>query len=82
MDVWAKLRPLVRKVWRSTDEKRYSVYERGRDRERKEAERRDASAKRSAESQRGAAERERGYELRYDAERAAQEMPPADDSSK
>jgi hypothetical protein len=85
MDLLAKLRTLVRKVWRSTAEKRYLVYERKREWDRKEAERRDASVERSAERKRGEAERERGYEERYDAERAAKESraePPPGDTGK
>jgi hypothetical protein len=84
MDVVAKLRTLVRKGWRSTAANSYSLYERKRERERKEAKRRDAGVERSAESNRREAERERVYEERYDAERAAKESraepPPADTS--
>ena len=84
MDALAKLRTLVRKGWRSTAANSYSLYERKRERERKEAERRDAGVERSARSKREEAERERGYEQRYVAERAAKESQgatsPADSS--
>lgn len=84
MDALAKLRTLVRKGWRSTAANSYSLYERKRERERKEVERRDAGVERSAQSKREEAERERGYEQRYVAERAAKESqaatPPPDTS--
>jgi hypothetical protein len=75
----------VRKGWRSTAPDSYSQYKRGRDRERKQAERGREDAERLAERERGEAERGREYEERYAAEHAAEEPQteaPRDDTSK
>jgi hypothetical protein len=80
-----KLRKVLRKGWRSTNRDSYSYYKRGRDRDRKEAERGRKEADRSAELGREEARRGREYEERYAAERAAvepQTEAPRDDRGK
>ena len=84
MGVLDKLRKVgnsVRKGWRSTGPDSYFQYKRGRDRQRKRAERGREYADRSAELEHKEAQRVRGYEERYTAERKAEEAPQ-DDTSK
>jgi hypothetical protein len=63
----------VRKGWSSTNPDSYSHYKRGRERQRKQAERSLEEADRSAELDREDVRRGREYEERYAAERAAEE---------
>jgi hypothetical protein len=75
MGVLGKLREVgnyMRKGWRSTGPDSYSHYKRGRERQRKEAERGREDADRTAELEREEARRGRDYEERYAAERAAE----------
>jgi hypothetical protein len=75
-DVLDKLRKVgnyVRKGWSSSDPDSYSHYKRGRERQRKQAERSREEADRSAELEREEVQRGREYEERYAAERAAEE---------
>lgn len=67
----------VRKGWRSTGPDSYSHYKRGREQQRKQAERGLKNADRSAALEREEARRGREYEERYAAERAA-EKPQAE----
>jgi hypothetical protein len=76
MGVLDKLRKVgnsIRKGWRSTGPDSYFQYRRGRERQRKQAERGREDTERSAELERGAAQRGREHEERYAAERAADE---------
>jgi hypothetical protein len=76
MVLFDKLRKVgnyVRKGWSSTDPDSYSHYKRGRERQRKQAERGRKEADRSAELDREEVQRGREYEERYAAERAAEE---------
>jgi hypothetical protein len=88
MGVLDKLRTVgnfARKGWRSANPDSYSHYKRGRDRERKDAERGQKEADRSAELGREEARRGREYEERYAAERPAekpQTEAPRDDIAK
>ena len=88
MDVLGELRKVgnfMRKGWRSTNPDSYSHYKRGRERQRKDAERGSKDADRSAELRREEARRGREYEERYSAERAAEEPQteaPRDDMGK
>ena len=75
----------VRKGWRSTGPDSYFQYKRGRDRQRKRAERGRQDADRSAELEREEVQRGREHEERYAAERAAEEpqtKAPPDDTNK
>jgi hypothetical protein len=75
----------VRKGWGSTNPDSYSHYKRGREHQRKQAERSRAEADRSAELDREEVRRGREYEERYAAERAAEEPQtesPRDDMGK
>jgi hypothetical protein len=88
MGVLDKLRKVgnsVRKGWRSTGPDSYFQYKRGRDRQRKRAERGREYADRSAELEREEVQRGREHEERYAAEHAAEEpqtKAPPDDTSK
>ena len=76
MGVLGKLRQVgnyMRRGWHSTDPDSYSSYRRGRERERKQAERSREEADDSAELERQEVQRGREYEERYAAERAAEE---------
>jgi hypothetical protein len=76
MGVLGKLRKAdsyMRKGWRSTNPDSYSHYKRGRERQRKQAERGREEANRSAKLDREAVQRGREHEERYAAERAAKE---------
>ena len=76
MGVLDKLRKVgnyVRRGWRSTAPDSYFQYRRGRERERKQAERGRKNADRSAELEREKAQRGHEYDERYAAERAAEE---------
>ena len=73
LDKLRKVGNYVRKGWRSTAPDSYFQYRRGRERQRKQAERGREDTKRSAELERGAAQRGREHEERYAAERAADE---------
>ena len=73
----------VRKGWGSTNPDSYSHYKRGRERQRKQAERSSEEANRSAELEREEVRRGREYEERYAAELAAekpQTESPRDDN--
>jgi hypothetical protein len=75
----------IRKGWRSTRPDSYSQYKRGRERQRKQAERDLEDTDRSAGLKREEAQRKREYEERYAAERAAAESQaeaPPDDTGK
>jgi hypothetical protein len=79
MGVLEKLRKVgnsVRKAWRSTGPNSYFQYRRGRERQRKQAERGREDTEHSAELEREAAQRGREHEERYEAERAADEPEP------
>ena len=85
MPVFDKLRRVgnyIRKGWRSTGPDSYFQYKRGRERQRKQAERVRKDADRSARLEREEAQRGREYKERYTAERAAEESrgeaPPDD----
>ena len=83
LDKLRKAGNYVRKGWSSTNPDSYSHYKRGRERERKQAERGRTEADRSAELDREEAQRGREYEERYAAERAAEEPQtetPRDDT--
>jgi len=85
LDRLRKVGNYVRRGWRSTDRDSYSHYKRGREHQRKEAERGREHADRSAELEREEARRGREYEERYAAERASEEPqtdPPRDDLGK
>jgi hypothetical protein len=85
LDKLRKVGTYMRKGWRSTNPDSYSYYKRGRDRERKEAERGRKEADRSAELGREEVRRGREHEERYAAERAAEEPQteaPRDDIGK
>jgi hypothetical protein len=85
LDKLRKVGNYLRKGWSSTDPDSYSHYKRGRDRRRKQAERSDEEADRSAELDREKVRRGREYEERYAAERAAEEPQtetPRDDTGK
>jgi hypothetical protein len=85
LDRLRKVGNYMRKGWRSNDPDSYSHYKRGRERERKEAERGREHADRSAELEREEVRRGREYEERYAAERAAekpQTESPRDDMGK
>jgi hypothetical protein len=76
MDVLGKLRQAgnyMRKGWHSTNPDSYSYYKRGRERERKQADRSRGEADHSVELDRKRVQRGREYEERYAAERAAEE---------
>jgi hypothetical protein len=75
----------IRRGWRSTGPDSYFQYKRGRERERKAAERGREDTDRSAGLEREQALRKREYEERYTAERAAEESQaeaPPDDTGK
>jgi hypothetical protein len=75
--VFDKLRSVgayIRKVWRSTGPDSYFQYKRGRERERKQADRVRKGADRSAGLEREEAQRTREHKERYTAERAAEEL--------
>jgi hypothetical protein len=85
LDKLRKVGNYVRKGWGSTDPDSYSHYKRGRERQRKQAERSREEAERSAELDRKEVQRGREYEERYAAERAAEERQtesPRDDKGK
>jgi hypothetical protein len=85
LDKLRKVGNYVRRGWRSTAPDSYFQYRRGRERERKEAERGRKDADRSAELEREEVQRGLEYEERYAAERAAEESQtkaPPDDMSK
>jgi hypothetical protein len=85
LDRLRKVGNSVRKGWRSTGPDSYSQYRRGREHQRKRAERGREYADRSAELDREEEQRGREYEERYAAERAAeapQTKAPPDDTSK
>ena len=63
----------VRRRWGSTDPDSYYHYRQGRERERKQAERRREAEERHGEQEREEAERGREHEERYRAERPAEE---------
>lgn len=72
MGLWDKLSRVgsyVRKRRRSLGPEGYSQFKRGREYERKRADREREQAKDSAEQEREVAEREREYEERYTGER-------------
>jgi hypothetical protein len=73
LDKLRKVGDVVRKGWRSTGPDSYFQYKRGRERQRKQAERGREDTERSAELERGAVQRGREHEERYAAERAADE---------
>jgi hypothetical protein len=76
MGVLDKLRQVgnsIRQGWRSTAPDSYFQYKRGRERQRKQAERADEQADRSAELKLEEVQRGREYDERYTAERAAEE---------
>jgi hypothetical protein len=73
LDQLRKVGNYVRKGWSSTNPDSYSHYKRGRERQRKQAERGREHADRFAELEREEARRGREYEERYAAERAAEE---------
>jgi hypothetical protein len=73
LDRLRKVGNFIRKGWRSTGPDSYFQYRRGRERQRKQAERGRQDTERSAELERGAAQRGREHEERYEAERAAEE---------
>jgi hypothetical protein len=80
-----KVGKYVRKGWSSSDPDSYSHYKRGRERQRKQAERSHEEADRSAKLEREEVQRGREYEERYAAERAAEEAQtksPEDDMGK
>jgi hypothetical protein len=72
LDRLRKVGNSVRKGWRSTNPDSYSQYRRGRERQRKRAERGREDADRSAELEREEVQRGREYEERYAAEREAE----------
>ena len=84
MSVFDKLRSVgnyIRRGWRSTDPDSYFQYKRGRERQRKRAERALEEDDRSAELKLKDVQRGREYDERYTAERAAEEPqrePPPD----
>jgi hypothetical protein len=88
MRMFDKLRNVgnyLRKGWRSTGPDSYFQYKRGRERERKQADRARKHVDRSAGLEREEAERTREHQERYTAERAAEESQveaPADDTGK
>jgi hypothetical protein len=85
LDRLRKVGNSVRKGWRSTNPDSYSQYRRGRERQRKRAERGREDADRFAELEREEVQRGREYEERYAAEREAeapQTKAPPDDTSK
>ena len=85
LDKLRKVGNYVRKGWRSTGPDSYFQYKRGRERQRKQAERGREDDDRSAELEREEVQRGREYEERYAAERAAKEpqsQAPRDDTSK
>jgi hypothetical protein len=85
LDKLRKVGNYVRKGWGSTASDSYFQYRRGRERQRKEEERGQEYADRSAELEREEVQRGREYEERYAAERAAAEPQaeaPRDDVSK
>jgi hypothetical protein len=73
LDKLRKVGNYIRKGWSSTNPDSYSHYKRGRELERKQAERGRKEADRSAELDREEVQRGREYEERYAAERAAEE---------
>jgi hypothetical protein len=76
MGVRDKLRAIgnyVRTRWRSTDPDSYQQYRAERERERKQEEQRREHTERSSERELEGAAREREYDERYAAERAAEE---------
>jgi hypothetical protein len=73
LDKLRKVGNYVRRGWSSTDPHSYSHYKRGRERQRKQADRSREEADRSAELEREEVQRGREYEERYAAERAAEE---------
>ena len=79
MVVREKLRNIVtyvRTLWRPTGPDSYHQYRAEHERERKQAAHARAQSERSDEREREGAERERGYEERYRAERVAEEPGP------
>jgi hypothetical protein len=85
LDRLRKVGNYVRKGWSSTNPDSYSHYKRGRERQRKQAERGREHTDRFAEQEREEARRGREYEERYAAERAAEEPQtdaPRDDRGK
>jgi hypothetical protein len=73
LDKLRKVGNYVREVWSSANPDSYSHYKRGRELQRKQAERSRAEADRSAELDRKQVQRGREYEERYATERAAEE---------
>ena len=73
LDKLRKVGSYVRKGWRSTAPDSYFQYRRGRERQRKQEERGQEYADRSALLEREEVQRGREYEERYAAERAAAE---------
>ena len=76
MHMFDKLRSVgnyIRRGWRSTGPDSYFQYKRGRERQRKQAEQGRKYADRSAALEHERAQRVRGHEERYAAERAAEE---------
>jgi hypothetical protein len=73
LDKLRKVGNYLRKGWGSTNPDSYSRYKRGREHQRKQAERSRQEADRSAELEREEVQRGREYEERYAAERAAEE---------
>jgi hypothetical protein len=89
MGVFDKLRRVgnyVRRGWPSMSPDSYFQYKRGRERQRKQAEQGRKYADRSAELKYEEAQRVRGHEERYAAERAAEEpeteTPQSDTSTR
>jgi hypothetical protein len=84
MGVFDKLRRVgnyVRRGWPSMSPDSYFQYKQGRDRQRKQTEQARKAADRSADLEHKEAQRVRGYEKRYAAERKAEEARQ-DDTSK
>jgi hypothetical protein len=85
LDKLRKVGNYIRKGWSSTNPDSYSHYKRGRELERKQAERGRKEADRSAELDREKVQRGREHEERYAAERAAEEPEkesPEDETGK
>jgi hypothetical protein len=84
MGVFDKLRRVgnyVRRGWPSMSPDSYFQYRQGRERQRKQTDQARKDAGRSADLEHKEAQRVRGYEKRYAAERKAEEAPQ-DDTSK
>jgi hypothetical protein len=85
MGVFDKLRRVgnyVRRGWQSMSTDSYFQYKQGRERQRKQTEQARKDADRSAELEHKEAQRVRGYEKRYAAERKAEEAPQDDTSER